>query len=450
MLTYYEVLQTSPDATPADIEQAYEKQYNHWRRLVTHHDPEMVNRANQALQLLQKIHATLTDPRQRATYNASLGATGGLADPNAATASSGLSQVTPPTTRSPSLPTAPVIVVPPPLKPEDRVDAWICPKCKQPNGLESLYCKDCGQTIGVYCPNCHRLIEAIAKFCPACGINVPLTLRRNELNAALARTQSELNAAHAGDPRRGRADLIDTLRVATVAAGAWGGLSIVAIAGLILGWDMPLPASRGFAAVVPNLIAFAVLMAFTFGLMVARRRFSFAAFVTLASAFVLLTTPYFVMPISGGGYSQYNTALIALSYAGVSVWCALSLLGMGINLGGSGCWVGLLVLSAMLAATTALAPQATVVAPMFLRPEDYKSFAAYVDMAFPVGLMSYGWLAVCFAIFGLAAWVRTHRTEYELAAALIEKEQRVARLESEIRNVTQELATLQKGSPARQ
>ncbi len=45
MPTYYEVLQISSTATLAEIEAACEAQYKHWRRLVTHHDPQVVHKA---------------------------------------------------------------------------------------------------------------------------------------------------------------------------------------------------------------------------------------------------------------------------------------------------------------------------------------------------------------------------------------------------------------------
>ena len=48
MATYYEFLQVAPTASVAEIEAAWEERYNHWRRLVTHHDPQVVNEANQS------------------------------------------------------------------------------------------------------------------------------------------------------------------------------------------------------------------------------------------------------------------------------------------------------------------------------------------------------------------------------------------------------------------
>lgn len=86
MPNYYEVLKVATDANPAEIEAAYDAQYNHWRRLVTHHDPKIVHRANQALRWLEQIRTTLLDDELRTAYDARLGLTpgiSGLADPQA-------------------------------------------------------------------------------------------------------------------------------------------------------------------------------------------------------------------------------------------------------------------------------------------------------------------------------------------------------------------------------
>ena len=154
MPTYYEILQIAPTASADEIEQAYEKQFNHWRRLVTHHDLEMVNRANQALQILQNVRAVLVDPQKRSAYNASLNNAGGLADPSVGPIRMGTGILTAPTPPrpNPTLQPTHVVVAAPVIKPEERVDAWICPKCKQANPLESIYCKGCVQTVGVNCP----------------------------------------------------------------------------------------------------------------------------------------------------------------------------------------------------------------------------------------------------------------------------------------------------------
>ena len=67
---YYQILGITPSATVAEVETAVEGHYNKWRRLVTHHDPNVVTRANQALQAIERIRTTLTTPDKRAVYDA--------------------------------------------------------------------------------------------------------------------------------------------------------------------------------------------------------------------------------------------------------------------------------------------------------------------------------------------------------------------------------------------
>ena len=55
MSNYYEILNVPTTASTAEIQTAYEQQYDQWRRLVTHQDPNVVNQANQALKALETI-----------------------------------------------------------------------------------------------------------------------------------------------------------------------------------------------------------------------------------------------------------------------------------------------------------------------------------------------------------------------------------------------------------
>src|SRR4030042_1728961 len=84
--SYYEILGVAPAASQAEIEIVIEERYNKWRRLVTHHDQSVVTQANQALQAIEQIRATLTNPQKREVYDAAIGlkgAVGGLGDPEA-------------------------------------------------------------------------------------------------------------------------------------------------------------------------------------------------------------------------------------------------------------------------------------------------------------------------------------------------------------------------------
>jgi ribosomal protein L40E len=177
MATYYEILKVSSTATVAEIETALDMQYHHWRRLVTHHDPTVVNKANQALQALEQIRATLTDPIKRAAYDAKLGLqgpVGGLADPQARGTASPLPPR--PAVVPPEPPTAPATPV--------RTDAWICPQCGTTNPVQSRFCKKCGQTLGINCPKCNTIIEATAVFCAVSRRHIQQTHRTEQQRRA--------------------------------------------------------------------------------------------------------------------------------------------------------------------------------------------------------------------------------------------------------------------------
>lgn len=161
MPNYYELLNVPTSATTAEIQAAFEQQYNQWRRLVTHHDPKIVNQANQAIQSLEIIRTTLTDSVKRAGYDAGIGLSSisGLADPEAILRTS----MQLPHTRSDVAPRQESL---------QRVDAWICSQCSTANAVGTRFCKQCGNKIGDECPKCGKLIEAAAKFCAICGANV--------------------------------------------------------------------------------------------------------------------------------------------------------------------------------------------------------------------------------------------------------------------------------------
>jgi len=170
MANYYEMLKVQPTATDKEIETAIDARYNQWRALVTHHDPNVVNQANQAIQLLEQIRATLTDPAKRAVYDEAIGVKGATTDLVDPTAVMNKSRVTMPPPSPSRLP------VPNPTVgatgAAGTVNAWVCPKCSVANGIGTRFCKDCGTALGRECPNCGKTIEAIAKFCPDCGVDV--------------------------------------------------------------------------------------------------------------------------------------------------------------------------------------------------------------------------------------------------------------------------------------
>lgn len=190
MANYYEILQIQTSASKQDIESAIDRQYNQWRRLVTHHDPTQANQATQKLALLEQMRGILTDPAKRAGYDAAIGLTGqkvgGLMDPDAMQQMPSAAPYGPPGTRvpgntgyQPSMPPA---------------DAWICTKCRAVNAIGKRFCSICGEQLGVDCPKCGKLTKATDKFCAECGCNLeealPLHREKTAVLQWLAQTQS--------------------------------------------------------------------------------------------------------------------------------------------------------------------------------------------------------------------------------------------------------------------
>jgi len=194
-MNYYEMLGVSPTANTTEIEQAIDARYNYWRALVTHHDPNKVNQANQELQKLETIRGTLMDANKRAKYDAAIGignTIGGLVDPIA-------------TTKPPISPPSPP---PPPRRRAatdtafQRTDVWECSRCKTPNPPNTHFCEKCGNTLGKDCPNCAKLIKAAATFCPHCGKNLAQAAHEKRVRAEEAEKQKQLEAVRHAEMMR--------------------------------------------------------------------------------------------------------------------------------------------------------------------------------------------------------------------------------------------------------
>jgi hypothetical protein len=178
MTTYYDVLKISPSTSLAEVEKKIDDEYNHWRRLVTHHDLEIADQANKALRQLEQIRATLTDATERQRYDDSIGfqgSLGGLADPDI---------VAPKSSMDKALRVSKVSVQP------TSLDVWICKKCEAPNRIGLKFCARCGRQIGQECPNCQKMISMREAFCAHCGKNIGDFVREQELeDAALKKRQ---------------------------------------------------------------------------------------------------------------------------------------------------------------------------------------------------------------------------------------------------------------------
>ena len=189
MPTYYEIINVVPTASRPEIEQALDVQYNRWRRLVTHHDPDVVNQANQALQALEKVRAVLTDPGKRSAYDAAVSSVvSGLEDPAAH----------PPIPEGLPVPPGQMASGPQPfphhLPPtqSSALRTWMCPKCQSPNVVNSQFCKTCGESLAISCPICSKLVEIGAQFCTNCGVSIPQAQHKKELEVQCDQYRAKL------------------------------------------------------------------------------------------------------------------------------------------------------------------------------------------------------------------------------------------------------------------
>ncbi|MCL4299598.1 MAG: zinc ribbon domain-containing protein [Anaerolineae bacterium] len=181
MNNYYEFLQVQPTASQAEIEAAWEITYHKWRTLVTHHDQQVVNQANQALAALDQARTILLDPVKRAAYDTGLGldgVIGGLGDPDALLRQAGVSPS--PQGYSSS---------------SHRLDVWECPQCDTANPVGTGYCQKCGTQVGQACPSCNQRIYIKAQHCPECGANIEAATHQRMLEeqhqAILQRQEAE-------------------------------------------------------------------------------------------------------------------------------------------------------------------------------------------------------------------------------------------------------------------
>ncbi len=176
MSTYYELLKLDNTASQEEIEAKLDDQYTKWRSLVTHHDPDVVTQANQALQLLEEMRVVLLDPGKRADYDAGIASqqvgVAGLADPEMILAANpmGAGGMAPPRQRQVQQP-EPVI---------ERTDAWICPNCNKANVIGTQFCAKCGNRIALECPSCGSLEELSKKFCSHCGVDKEKSFMENQ------------------------------------------------------------------------------------------------------------------------------------------------------------------------------------------------------------------------------------------------------------------------------
>jgi len=178
MGNYYEILAITPQANSEEITNAIGNHYNQVRRLINHHDPVVVNQANQALLVLEQMKVVLLDPQKKADYDLSISTVGGLVDSTA---------------HSTNVPGQTNIGI---VNTQNNLggnvlgtDGWICPKCQRLNPKGALFCQYCSEAIGKICPNCMTHYESKVAFCPSCGKSIEQAQKKNQLAQALQNKQ---------------------------------------------------------------------------------------------------------------------------------------------------------------------------------------------------------------------------------------------------------------------
>jgi len=191
MANYYESLKIQPSASTSEINAAIDEQYNQWRRLVTHHDPDVVNQANQALRTLEVMRSTLTNPDKRAGYDAAVGlagAVGGLADPNLLLQNLAAKPLMTPPAGMGAQPAAAQASAAPPAK----QNIWECYKCHADNPPHSVHCFKCGAELMRACPECNEVASMVAtKMCGKCGYNYDIATERLALKQQILMRQNQ-------------------------------------------------------------------------------------------------------------------------------------------------------------------------------------------------------------------------------------------------------------------
>ncbi len=412
MPTYYEILKIQPTAITPEIESAYEVQYHHWRHLVTHHDPTVVNKANQALQALEQIRTTLTDPTKRAAYDAKLnlqGPVGGLADPQARSTAAAPPPPRPGAVAPPGSATA--------SHTPTRTDVWICPQCRAPNPVQSRFCKQCGQTLGVNCPKCNTMVEATNAFCAVCGGNIQQLTEQKQRRSELIDAQQQL-AAKRQEVQQAIPDNkeeVKSLRGITVSAIAW-------IGWLPMGLSIALYEMQDHNNRPEHFIGF--LIAGLFGLLLAIIGIIVFKKLTFSAVFVSVIT--LIILITGNDNYFYEGVFVC----GLPVF-VLKILWFGRKLTKHGAWVWLL--------TVAILASGAVGVNMVINgihgSDNLTTAIFWILFAIVVSIIS-------LSIIALRAWLLSRHLKLEEETAVVTHCSTLKRIDHELQQLTQELALL--------
>jgi curved DNA-binding protein CbpA len=192
MPTFYELLQISPQASGAEIDSAYESQYDTLRRLVNH--PTQGLTVQQKLAQLEVARLVLTDPGKRSAYDAELNVRtmGGLADPFSAPAPVSFAVAPPPATGAANH------VGPRTTRGSRRPSLWECSECAAENPPNTQFCLSCDAELVRECPECRKIASLVSTgFCGGCGVHFDTAARRAQLSEQQRALSGELTGVKA-------------------------------------------------------------------------------------------------------------------------------------------------------------------------------------------------------------------------------------------------------------
>lgn len=232
MPTFYEQLNLPTTASADEITSAIDRLYNQWRQLVGH--PQHGTQAQQQLQLLEDIRATLTDAANRAAYDSSIGLkekSGGLIDPSIphittdTTLITNISQIIyQETTKHQNRRSRRKIPHSAPKSPNSRRNkvfkdrkkvsrpytskhtstqnpntSWYCNDCNTDNPPKTQICRKCNRKITERCAICQEETPIRAEKCYFCQARLEYSKIINEIKenmttqiAKISLTRSEL------------------------------------------------------------------------------------------------------------------------------------------------------------------------------------------------------------------------------------------------------------------
>lgn len=139
----YEVLDISSQSSCQEVEAAFQREYNRWRRRIVGDNPQAVNEAKRRLRFLQQAYDILSDPHKRAAYDQYL-------------------------TQQSTTPT----------KSRNEPHVRHCPFCGTSVTVHNRICKGCGSSLTLPCLSCQSPLSIFQAYCGKCGANKQQEIKR--------------------------------------------------------------------------------------------------------------------------------------------------------------------------------------------------------------------------------------------------------------------------------